>query len=49
MMELKELFAQKGELVTQIEILQSRLTFINKQIIEIANNQKKEKDNEPEI
>ena len=36
-MELKELYLQKGEIVTQIEVLQARLQAVNQQIINILN------------
>lgn len=43
-MTIDELYKEKGDLITQIEIANSKLLDINKKIIEIMN-QPKEKDN----
>lgn len=32
-MEIKELYAMKGEIITQMEILQQRLQMVNNEII----------------
>ena len=47
-MELKELYAKKGELTTQIEIFQAKLQQINQEIIKLLNGGEKDgrnKDN----
>jgi hypothetical protein len=44
-MKLEELYTQKGELITQIEILQSQLKNVN---IEIAKNLNKQ-DNQKKV
>jgi hypothetical protein len=36
-MELEQLYRQKGELVTQLEIAQAKLQQVNQQIVEIIN------------
>ncbi len=38
-MDVKELYAQKGEIVTRLEILQAQLQNINKQIVDAINLQ----------
>lgn len=37
---MDELYKQKGELVTTIEIAQAKLQSVNSKIIEIMNNEK---------
>jgi hypothetical protein len=39
-MDLKSLYEQKGQIVTELEILQARLTNVNKQILEFINARK---------
>ena len=36
-MQLKDLYTQKGELVTDLEIIQEQLQNINKEIMQIRN------------
>lgn len=40
--EISQLYARKGELVTQIELLQSQLRFINEKLAEILNRVRQE-------
>ena len=50
MIDLIQLYARKGEIVTNIEILQSQLQSVNQQIIKLKNEEaqklKPEKKNE---
>jgi len=39
-MTIEELYRLKGEAVTQIEIWQAKLVDLNRQIVEILNNEK---------
>jgi hypothetical protein len=41
-MEMKEMYAMKGDLITQLEIIQERLKAINNQIIKEMNKPKAE-------
>jgi hypothetical protein len=47
-MDLKQLFAQKGELVTQIEIAQQQLQQINLEISKILNSRQPEPEEKKE-
>ncbi len=46
MNDLKDLYAQKGEIITNIEILQSELRKVQDQIVKLLNGPKKEEKNE---
>jgi hypothetical protein len=41
--DINQLFAQKGEIVTQLEILQGKLQIINQQLSQILNQQNQNK------
>lgn len=43
-MDLKELYAKKGELVTTIEVSQAQLRVVDQQIVEILNKQNAQKE-----
>ena len=41
-MELKDLYARKGELVTSIEVAQAQLQSVNQEIVKLINNKRAE-------
>lgn len=44
-MKIQELYTKKGQIITQIEILQNQLQLVNKEIVsELSMNQGVEKD-----
>lgn len=42
--QLAQLYAQKGELITNLELLQARLSNVNQKIIELKNAEMKQKN-----
>lgn len=44
--KLVNLYVQKGELITELEIMQAQLQNVNKRIIQMRNRQIQQKDTE---
>lgn len=41
---LAQLYAQKGEIITELEVLQTQLRAVNEEIINIKNKEAKQKE-----
>ncbi len=46
---LAQLYAQKGEIITDLEVLQAQLRGVNEKIINIKNKEAKQKDKGEEL